>query len=288
VIEQKSKDARSERSPRPARALGVARTALSAARRRWPTVAVSATLLVGLGGSLGAAGAIAATTTTTPITTTPTPPPSLNAASDQAALTAYRKYLQSLVSSSGLGRERDAVLVSTVASSCQNALTQLSSEPSTPVRQAVLSNFGEEIGGDLALAFLSEAKRPFSKLSTQLGALRWSSTAPATAIRQMLTAERTVLNMQQSSLCADAAEVSSYPRVTPPATASFLTHYLNASATVSRRFQNFLTVLQRYETNSERQLVAAIDNLVGQFGTASTAADQTYSQSILSDLGLVP
>jgi hypothetical protein len=248
---------------------------------------ISAIATVLLGGSLGAAGAIAATTTTTPTTTTPTPPPSLNAVSDQAALTAYRRYLQSLVSNAGLGRQRDAALVSTVASSCQNALTQVSGEPSTPVRQAVLSNFGEEIGGDLALAFLSEAKRPFEKLSTVLGSLRWSSPVPATAIRQMLSAERSVLNMPQSSLCADAAQVSSYPRVTPVATTNFLTRYLDVSATVSRRFQNFLTVLQRYETAAQRPLLAVIDSLVSQFEAASTAADQTYSQSILSDLGLV-
>jgi hypothetical protein len=250
------------------------------------TIAFAALLLgVATGGSLAAASA---TATNMPTTTFPTPGRSLNEASDQAALTAYRRYLQSLLSNSWLGRQRDAALVSTVASSCQNALTQLSGEPSTPVRETVLSYFGEEIGGDLALAFLSEAKGPFLRLSAALQNLRWSSPAPAIAIRQLLADEQRILDMPQSSLCADASLVSSYPKVIPAPTLTFLNRYLALTARVTRRFQNFLIVLQRYETRAERPLVATIDNLVSQFNNASTMAEQTYSQSILSDLGLTP
>jgi hypothetical protein len=256
-------------------------------RRRLPVAAV-ATVVLGVGAalSLGAADALAAATrtSTTPVTT---PTPSLNAVSDHTALTAYQAYIQSLVANANLGRQRDAALVSTVASSCQNALGQLSGEPSTPVRQAVLANFGEEIGGDLALAFLSEAKRPFAQLSTVLGGLQWSYGAPAKAIRQLLSAERTVLRMPPSDLCANASQVSSYPRVIPTATQAFLSRYLAASANVSSRFHDFLTVLQRHETKADRPLVAEIDALVAQFGAASAAAEQTYSESVMSNLGLV-
>src|ERR1700733_873774 len=85
--------------------------------------------------SAGAGGALAATTPTTPSTTatpTTTTPPSLNSASDHLALTAYKSYIQALVLNANLGRQRDAALVSTIASSCQNALSQLRGEPSTP------------------------------------------------------------------------------------------------------------------------------------------------------------
>ena len=249
-----------------------------------PLVA-AATFVLAFGAVMSAAtaGALAATprTGTTPVTT-----PSLNTASDHAALTAYRTYIQALVTNANLGRQRDAALVSTVASSCQNALSQLSGEPSTPVRQAVLANFGEEIGGDLGLAFLSEAKRPFAQLSSVLGGLQWSTRAPATAIRQLLSAERTVLRMPQSDLCANAAQVSTYPRVIPAATQAFLNRYLAASANVSSRFHNFLTVLQRHETRADRPLVAAIDTLAAQFSAASASAEQTYSQSVMSDFGV--
>jgi hypothetical protein len=151
----------------------------------------------------------------------------------------------------------------------------------------VLSNFGEEIGGDLALAFLSEAKGPFAQLSTAIAGLQWSSPAPAYAIRQLLAAERTVLKMPPSHLCANASLVSSYPRVIPAATQAFLNRYLAASANVARRFHNFLWVLQRHETRADRPLVAAIDTLVAQFGAASASAEQTYSQSVMSNLGLI-
>ena len=256
--------------------------------RRRALLVAAATVVLGLGAalSLETAGALAATarTGTTPTTTTP---PSLNSASDHMALTAYKTYIQALVSKALLGRQRDATLVSTVASTCQNALSQLNGEPSTPVRQAVLSNFGEEIGGDLALGFLSEATHPFAQLSAALGRLQWSSPAPANAIRQLLASERTVLKMPQSTLCADASQVSSYPRVIPAATQAFLQRYLAASANVGTRFHTFLAVLQRHETKADRPLVAQIDLLVTQFNAASTSAQQTYSQSIMSDLGLV-
>jgi hypothetical protein len=248
---------------------------------------VSAAVVLGLGMllSAGTADSLAATTRTSTIPTTT--PASLDAASDHLALTAYRTYIQALVSNAKLGRQRDAAFVSTVASSCQNALSQLNGEPSTPVRQAVLSNFGEEIGDDLALAFQSAARRPFAQLSTVLGGLQWSSGAPAYAIRQLLSAERSVLKMPQSNLCADASQVSSNPRVIPATTQSFLSRYLAASANLSHRFNTFLTVLQRHETSADHPLVAEIDSLVAQFGAALASGEQTYSQSVMSNLGVV-
>ena len=102
------------------------------------SLAAAATVVLVFAGALSAgAGAALAATTPTPTTpstsTTPTPPPpSLNSASDHLALTAYKSYLQALVLNANLGRQRDAAMVSTVASSCQNALSQLRGEPSTP------------------------------------------------------------------------------------------------------------------------------------------------------------
>ena len=289
MIQHKSSAPRSKRTTRITwRAPGSGRRGTL---RCLPLAAAATVVLVFVGAfSAGAGGALAATTPTTPSTTatpTTTTPPSLNSASDHLALTAYKSYIQALVLNANLGRQRDAALVSTIASSCQNALSQLRGEPSTPVRQAVLANFGEEIGGDLALAFLSEAKRPFAQLSAALAGLPWSYRAPAYAIRQLLRAEKTVLRMPPSDLCANASQVSSYPRVIPIATQSFLSGYLAASANVSSRFHNFLTVLQSHETKADRPLVAEIDTLVAQFSAASTSAEQTYSQSVMSELGLV-
>ena len=290
MIEHSSTDARSRRS---LRRLGSRREAPLEPHRpaphRWQRIAATTLILsFAAAGSIGAVVADAATTAppTNPSATT-TPAPTLNSASDQSALSAYRKYLQALVANAQLGRQRDAALVSVVAGSCQNALSQLDGEPGTPMRQLVLANFGEEIGGDLALAFLSEATRPFAQMSLVLGSLRWSSAAPITAIRQLLASERRVLNLPQSNLCADAAQVESSPRVIPSSTLSFMKRYLDASALVSRRFHACLAVLQRYETAAERPLVASIDSLVTQFSSASTSAVQTYSQSLLLDLGLV-
>ena len=187
-----------------------------------------------------------------------------------------------------LGRARDATVVSTVQSTCANTLAPLVGEPSTPVRQVVLSNFGEEIGGDLALKFQSAAVRPFRQLSSLLTSLVWSTPTPATAIKHLLSAERTVLSMPQSALCDNAAAVASFPKVIPESTQSFLKRYLSASSEYNRRLHTSPDSdpgLRDGRRPTGRG--ARIDALVAQFSAASQNAEATYSQSIMSDLGLV-
>src|SRR5262249_47465615 len=107
------------------------------------------------------------------------------------------------------------------------------------------------------------------------------------AIRELLSAERAVLRMPQSELCANAAQVATYPKVIPTATQAFLKRYLAASTNVGRRFHIFLTVLQHHETSASRPLVAQIDTLVAQFEAASASPAQMSAQSIMSHLGVV-
>lgn len=253
------------------------------ASRSLPLVAgVVVTLGLGLAACISPATQVALAASTPPPAVTPG-----DAASGEAALNAYETYLQALVANTKLGRERDATVVSTVASTCPNALAPLGGEPSTPARQAVLSNLGEEIGADLELKFQSAAARPFRQLSITLDGLEWSSAAPVNAIKRLLAAERTVLHMAQSALCANAAAVASFPKAIPALTQSFVKRYLSASANVNRRLHAFLTVLQGYETAADQPTVAEIDTLVTQFSAATQAAQATYSQSIMSDLGLV-
>lgn len=261
-----------------------ARSIRPASRRPW--LAVGAVIVAGLGAAVSPmTSAALASSAHAP----PTPPPVSpgDAASGEVALDAYETYIQALVASTKLGRERDATLVSTVQSTCPNALAPLNGEASTAARQAVLSRFGEEIGGDLALKFQSAAARPFKQLSRVLTGLEWSTPAPANAIKRLLSAERTVLRMPQSTLCANATAVASFPKLIPLPTQSFLKRYLGASANLNRRLHTFLTVIERYETPADEPVVSEIDALVAEFSAASQSAEQTYSQSIMSDLGLV-
>ena len=272
------------------------------ARSVWPAslrlpLAASAVVLLCIGAAMSpitdVAFATAAPPSGTPAPsngargTTVSPISPGDAASGELALNAYETYIQALVANTKLGRARDATVVSTVQSTCANTLAPLVGEPSTPVRQVVLSNFGEEIGGDLALKFQSAAVRPFRQLSSLLTSLVWSTPTPANAIKHLLSAERTVLSMPQSALCDNAAAVASFPKVIPEPTQSFLKRYLSASASVNRRLHTFLTVIQGYETAADRPVVSQIDALVAQFSAASQNAEATYSQSIMSDLGLV-
>jgi hypothetical protein len=260
-------------------------------------VALACALLAGalLATSLSSSGAVAATTPTgttgAPTTpTTPTTPPSskADAASYRSARLDYRTYLSALIAAEPAGRQSADAFVAGVRTHCAGVLSSVAVPPSGQVSQTALSDLGEEIGADLALQFLAEAVGPFAQLSTQLGALTWSQPAPAQAVAGLLTAERDVLALSTTRLCADARALANHPLVAPNRTLSFLNTYLRASATLKKRLASFLTVLSSYATPSEEALISTIDRLVAQYAATSGAVERTGATSILSALGLTP
>jgi hypothetical protein len=225
------------------------------------------------------------TTSTTPTTTTPTPTATDNA-SDRAALQDYHTYLVALIKNEATGTQRDIAFTVKVRKRCSGVLTALSTLPTARVSSTALSDLGEEIGGDLALAYLSEASRPFAQLSTALYSLPWNEAAPAEAVNGLLRAESAVLGLSMSSLCADAQALANHPRVVPAGTQAFLTPYLTASARLKQQLTAFLSVLSHDATTHENQLIASIDQLVSKFAANSAIVEHTDANTILQTVGL--
>lgn len=208
----------------------------------------------------------------------------LDGRSDRTALGAYRSYLSALVSGAATGRSHDAALVASVRGNCARVLASLGSN--RHVDQSVLSNLGEEIGGDLDLTFLSEATGPFATLSHRVAGLRWSNASTRATVGAYLAAERAVLSMAPAHLCADARAVAAHPRTTPAGMSSFLSAYLSGSNALHGDLNAFLQVLGRYETLSEHHTVDEIDSLASRFASITSSARQTGAGEILAALGL--
>jgi hypothetical protein len=260
----------------------------------------AAAAALALAGGAAAAVATAATgsrsptpsTATTPTGTTQAPSSggtqSGDAASDRAALIAYQAYLQALVKGVPAGAKQDAMLTATVKRRCAGVLGPLSALPSAQLNSLALSDLGEEIGGDLAIEFLSEAQGPFQQLSATLTPLSWAEPAPQAAIHALLSAESAILALSPTTLCADARALAAHPRKVPAATLAFLATYLADSAALKQQLTEFLTVLSKYATAKDNDVINAVNQLVARFGAAQDQAEHVDADAILVSLGLSP
>jgi hypothetical protein len=226
------------------------------------------------------------TTTTTTTTTGPTTTSQTDAASNQSALTDYRRYLSALVKGTQVGVQRDASFAANIRQACTGVLSSVSTLPAAKVSATVLSQLGEEIGGDLALEFLSEADQPFAQLSTALNSLPWTEAPPPEAIDGLLTAESAVLGLTPSPLCADARALAKHPRLEPSGSKAFLGSYLSDSATLKQQLTDFLSVLSRFATTRDSHLIKSIDQLVAKFASASASVERADAATVLTTLGL--
>lgn len=236
-------------------------------------------------GTVASSATSPATTTPTTTTTTSTTTPS-DAESDRSALTDYRNYLKALVKGASGGVAQDAAFTATVKKRCSGALAPLTALPSSQVSATALSDLGEEIGGDLAIDYLSEADTPFAKLSPALEVLVWSDPAPEQAIGALLSAESAVLSLTSSSLCADARSLAAHPARVPRRTVAFLGPYLTYSATLRSQLSEFLAVLSRYATTDDNSVISQINALVAKFAASSAMTEHSDATAILAALGL--
>lgn len=223
------------------------------------------------------------TTTTTPVTTTPG---TVDTTSDLAALTAYKTYLQALVTGATEARVTEQLFVSNAASTCEGALTPITAMPRTSVSGAALTALGQEIGSDLWLSFTSTASQPFTQLATALAGLRWTHRTTSLAVSAFVKSERAVLTMPPSNLCKDALLLAAKPLAEPITAKSFLLHYQDARATLKARLATFLSVLERFQTPTEAKLVGSIDKLASQFDSISLSAQNSSASVLLGDLGI--
>ncbi len=248
------------------------------------SVAAVATAAVGSGSPTTATTPTGTTTTGT--TTTSSGTPTGDGVSDLSALIAYRTYLQALLQGVPAGARQDMTLNAIVRRHCAGVLSSIGSLPSSQLNAQALSDLGEEIGGDLAIRFLSEAQPPFSALSSALTPLTWSEPAPQEAIRELLGAESAILGLSPTMLCADARALAAHPRKVPLATLTFLATYLSDSAALKQQLTQFLTVLSKYATANDNDVINAINQLVARFGSAENTVERADANTILAALGL--
>jgi hypothetical protein len=209
----------------------------------------------------------------------------LDTSSDHAALTAYERYMTSLSAGVAAADHRDDAFAASVQKRCAGVLAPVSALPSDQVSRAALVDLGKEIRDDAAVEFDGEAVPAFTRISTALGRLRWSSSTTANTIAALIAAMRASLAIKPSGLCADAQAVASAPASEPVRTWKFLAVYVPAARAVSRRLAAFLGVLERFQTPSEAGLIAAVDRLVGRYQSASEADQDDASAQIIGLLG---
>jgi hypothetical protein len=206
--------------------------------------------------------------------------------SDQAALTAYHRYVTALVTGMSTGERTARQYAATFGTQCPSVLAPLAALPKTQVNQSALSAFGEEVGGDLAIAFNTEAVVPSQRLSSSLGRLKWSTRRSRDTVASLLSALKASLQVQQSDLCTDARALVAQPLVEPSGTRAFLAVYLPAATLAKRRLVPFLALLGRFQTTSDSAMISSISSLVTQFNTISHVDENALGSVLLRALGL--
>ena len=210
----------------------------------------------------------------------------VDVSSDHVALIAYHRYVAALVAGTIAGNRTAGQYGSAVGSQCAGVLAPLISLPKASVSQSALTAFGEEVGGDLAIAFDTEAVAPSARLSATLAHLRWSLRRTRHTVASMLSALKGSLQVRRSNLCADARALVAQPTAEPAGTRAFLAGYLPTASIAKRRLAPFLAMLARYQPPADSAIVSSIGSLVTQFSQTSRQAENALGSSLLKSLGL--
>jgi hypothetical protein len=213
-------------------------------------------------------------------------PQSTNAGAEQSALSAYRTYLSALNAAGSSAAARDEQVVVGVASTCANALADLSELSTGQLNTTALTAFGNEVDADLDLAYVSAGAKPLTRFATALSGLTWSTPAEYSTTMQLISGERALLDLSQPHLCVDAIALDGAPLSEPTSTRRFLSRYARASTALNTDLAAFQSLLAKFETKSESRIVVQINALVSGYSSIATANEQTAAGSVLSDLGV--
>ncbi len=203
--------------------------------------------------------------TTTPTTTTPVGPVApMNLSSDRVALDAYSTYLAALLKNAPIGQQNGQTFVSTVTQTttgCRGELLPLTQQSQLPLSAAetTLAALGQEISDDLMIAYDQPAEKPLAKFAATLATLRWTKLSEgATIVKHFISAETTLLATPASPLCANVLLAASSPEIVPPKTKAFIHGYAKLANNANAALSALLSLMQSYETATERTLVARI------------------------------
>ena len=208
----------------------------------------------------------------------------LDVASDRVALGAYEHYLVSITAGLPAAQARGRAFASAVTQRCAGVLGPLSALASSQVSQPALVALGEEIRDDVAVRFDGQARAAFTRFSSALQRLRWSSRSTARTIVALIASIHASLALRSSALCADAQTFASAPLLVPAGTSRFLAAYQPAASAARARLTAFLKVLERFQTTSEAAVIGAVDRLVTRYERASSTDQSATSATIVNVL----
>jgi hypothetical protein len=205
---------------------------------------------------------------------------------DLTALNAYNRYLTALVGAEHASAGRDQQIITTVSTTCSDALADLSQLSSSQLKQSALTDFADEVDADLDLAYMSATRSAGNRFASTLSGISWPTSAEQRTTSRLISGERTLLGVGESNLCGDASTLDAAPLSEPSATLKFLKRYRAAAAGLHSDLTGFQSLLSKFETASEQSVVVSINSLVTGFSDQSSQQEQTDATTVLSELGV--
>jgi len=219
-----------------------------------------------------------------PAAATATP---LNARSDEAALHAYRSYLENLVSIGPAWRRTDNAYVTSISGQCRNVLKALKHARQGTFSAAAVLRFGIEAGGDLDAVGYSLAQPALTNLASTLDPLHWSSAATGGSIRGFVTAESNLIHLPPSNLCADArALAATHGRSAGSGTRQWVKEFAHRVSVAGQHGSKFLTILGHFATPADHATITSIEHLLSRFDTSVANRAGADGKKLLAVLGL--
>jgi hypothetical protein len=163
-------------------------------------------------------------------------------------------------------------------------LAPLKRLPASAVDTTALFDFGEELGGDVAVVSYRPVRGQLAQLAATLSRLPWSSPRTSRTVRRFVAAQRRLFGLAPSHLCADArALVASHGRRIPRGTAQWLTRFRGAVRAEQTVASQFMKVLERSDSP---RLLRENDRLFRHLDAALKGVKESDAEKIVSGLGL--
>ena len=209
----------------------------------------------------------------------------VNRASDRAALNAYHAYLHDLVSLVPTWRQDDNTYINSISGQCGGVFKHAAI---SSFNKKALLTFSLEAGGDLDAVSVYPSTRPvLGKLAGSLASLHWSSAGIRNVVSAYVAAERRLVTVGPSNLCADARALeASHGQRVSHGTAAFAVKFAHRVVAADRAGSAFLTVLAKFATPSEHGLITSTAHLLHQFGLKIAALAVPEAKKLVSVLAL--
>jgi hypothetical protein len=207
----------------------------------------------------------------------------IDAASAHVALRAYERFARSVLSEVPAWRRAGNRFTASAHEDCANALAPTTHAPLNPATFSFL----EELVGDATVLEKSPTRLAFARMAHALSRLRWSSRATSAIVERYLSAERKLLRLRLSDVCADArALAASKGNVTPPGTRRWVARFVPDLVAQETGLSALLVVLRQTSSPADRGRVRAVRRLVRRIASASFQFEDALGRELFAALGL--